>query len=1479
MFDSFSSFSEEYVSEDWGYKFKGDAAIDNLIRNFEGKSALKNYPEFRDRCNRAKQLMFDLYRRNRAEQLMFDLFGQTPYLFYVRRIEQAHNLGEQKWELILATDFDDLKLPIQLEERGSTLKLIAIVNNDRYGGLRIIYARLRPKREGTKDSFAKSFYLRLCSNYKDRIGVPLQAIELMADMPVKTEQQRKAWKAFTEIEESSAKEKQFCVPFVSHNYGKATRNITFAIDAESATVDGRTENSLALNDFWQRAKRNQNIKLKENDSSNSDGIKLGTVESIDSKKSFLKISLDDEIFDPLAEGHYTLPQEGLLSFEAIGDFTQIDRKKKALEKLEQGRTQNPYLGQFLFDASQAREPRKVVQIQPQDLLLENTNSSQKAAVETVLSAPDLALIQGPPGTGKTTVIAEICYQVALRGGRTLIASQANLAVDNALSRLQHNPAIRAVRKGEKKSVGLEGKPFLEENVIKTWLQNTSADCEQRLNEKLELAKILHQLLASAEQFATYLIIEEQFEPKQKQLTAHQKILETNYQNKLEIHKIAQNKKQEIESLLANLEDLLDSQSTADWDRPWLKNLDPYLKIDNSANQLAEDVRSAINIVAELGFSCPDIHFLAMAKCLEDGMLENLVEKTQYALEYADKVAQEISALNFKQQLFRQNKDSFDRLQQNQKQNFISRQNQQQELVKISSHQSEISSAQIKLEQWSLSASTQIKATLRNCLEKRKNFSEDLIIFPKQLQNFISTVPGLSLHQHLQESSNNFNSLIEKYCQWDKARIMVNELDRQINNAFDKTTIHSHSEKTIASATKMLPDNNLDVVSAIHQLKQITPLNLAEIKKPLNFWKRALEEILAVASSLGWCQPSPRVQAVATLEAIKRQGRQIVRGSEPKNSKIIIDSVTPKIVNSIVTNVERWLNELDIQTKQQLQLLEKDLSKLEERLSEVQQQIFKAQEKLKAVGRDVDLGTNYVDEILQKLTQIEQVPTLIKDLAYEYHQNQAKISLGASELLAQINYYQNSINKLETLITSFAPLEVLLSIKSQINDELEAQNNITLRAHRELRQSEQELKQINTQLQQHLDNKEQQRSWWQEYWQTIPEHLRPEEEFTDLFELYFLHRFKVQFEVWQEQLGVTQADLDRYQNLMSDWIKRLKDPSEQNRQELKRIYLDNANVIGITCSQSAKRDKRDSSKKFESFDVVIIDEVSKCTPPELLIPALKAKKLVLVGDHRQLPPMLDNVLDKKTIVEIAEELGTTTEELNYLKESLFKNLFESAPESIKMMLTIQYRMHPQIMAAINQFYEDNLECGLTNSDEQRAHNIANHNIKDNNHIVWIKTPQNRQFREEKDGTSWINRKEIEVIEKVCQQFEQTWSLRVQQGEPRKEIGIITFYGRQLKLIESRIDPKKFPSLHIRTGTVDRFQGMEKQVIIVSMVRNNNRNDIGFAKKPERVNVAFSRAQELLVIIGCHSLFTQFPIYSKVSDVIRLYGGLIDVLDIL
>ncbi|MEH2024786.1 MAG: AAA domain-containing protein [Nostoc sp.] len=104
-------------------------------------------------------------------------------------------------------------------------------------------------------------------------------------------------------------------------------------------------------------------------------------------------------------------------------------------------------------------------------------------------------------------------------------------------------------------------------------------------------------------------------------------------------------------------------------------------------------------------------------------------------------------------------------------------------------------------------------------------------------------------------------------------------------------------------------------------------------------------------------------------------------------------------------------------------------------------------------------------------------------------------------------------------------------------------------------------------------------------------------------------------------------------------------------------------------------------------------------------------LVMVGDHRQLPPMLD----AKTLEEVSQEIGSTNTELQLLQESLFKIQFESANDRIKQMLNIQYRMHPIIMGAINQFYDGKLECGILEPDKKRAHNLAGKIIKESGQV--------------------------------------------------------------------------------------------------------------------------------------------------------------------
>jgi hypothetical protein len=146
---------------------------------------------------------------------------------------------------------------------------------------------------------------------------------------------------------------------------------------------------------------------------------------------------------------------------------------------------------------------------------------------------------------------------------------------------------------------------------------------------------------------------------------------------------------------------------------------------------------------------------------------------------------------------------------------------------------------------------------------------------------------------------------------------------------------------------------------------------------------------------------------------------------------------------------------------------------------------------------------------------------------------------------------------------------------------------------------------------------------------------------------------------------------------------------------------------------------------------------------------------------------------------------------------------------------------------------------------------------------------------------MNAGELDVIERLVKQLDAAWAPQVAAGQPPKEVGVITFYGAQTRALKERLlgRASAFKNLKLRVGTVDRFQGMERAIIIVSLVRNNSHGAVGFARKPERINVAFSRAQELLVIVGSRELFTErardgqsTTLYGRVAEVVQAAGGL-------
>ena len=165
------------------------------------------------------------------------------------------------------------------------------------------------------------------------------------------------------------------------------------------------------------------------------------------------------------------PEIGFIVVSAVGDLSLIKRQSKILNKLELESGFAPFLSSWLFDIKKASKPTSEIEIGT--WLMDNINDDQKRAVKVMIDAPDIALMQGPPGTGKTTVIAEAIYQLAKQGKKILVASQANLAVDNALERLAKTPEVRAIRLGKSDKISEDGQQFVEDQVLKNFYSSIS----------------------------------------------------------------------------------------------------------------------------------------------------------------------------------------------------------------------------------------------------------------------------------------------------------------------------------------------------------------------------------------------------------------------------------------------------------------------------------------------------------------------------------------------------------------------------------------------------------------------------------------------------------------------------------------------------------------------------------------------------------------------------------------------------------------------------------------------------------------------------------------------------------------------------------------------------------------------------------------------------------------------------------------------
>ena len=308
----------------------------------------------------------------------------------------------------------------------------------------------------------------------------------------------------------------------------------------------------------------------------------------------------------------------------------------------------------------------------------------------------------------------------------------------------------------------------------------------------------------------------------------------------------------------------------------------------------------------------------------------------------------------------------------------------------------------------------------------------------------------------------------------------------------------------------------------------------------------------------------------------------------------------------------------------------------------------------------------------------------------------------------------------------------------------------------------------------------------------------------------------------KEKGLAHRDLNR------GW-KEVRRIERQMRDDI----LDRAQVLCCTCI-GVGHQLLDGRR----FARVLLDEATQATEPASLVPIVRgARQIVLVGDHRQLPP---------TVISRRAEKGG-------LRRSLFERLVAMGIEP--MLLDTQYRMHPAISDFPNRtFYEGRLVDGITAADRPNPAGLLWNDWE----VPMAFLPVNGDELLSPDGASKENPAEAGWVAKILENLLQAGDLE------EADIGIITPYAGQVRAIRDAL-PERNDSVEVHT--VDGYQGREKEVIIFSCVRSNSDGTVGFLSDARRLNVALTRAKRGLIVIGDPDTLRNDETWASWLDYIR------------
>lgn len=324
-----------------------------------------------------------------------------------------------------------------------------------------------------------------------------------------------------------------------------------------------------------------------------------------------------------------------------------------------------------------------------------------------------------------------------------------------------------------------------------------------------------------------------------------------------------------------------------------------------------------------------------------------------------------------------------------------------------------------------------------------------------------------------------------------------------------------------------------------------------------------------------------------------------------------------------------------------------------------------------------------------------------------------------------------------------------------------------------------------------------------------------------------------------------ADRDSVRNK----INALKDRATELEIRINEALFGEARVIASTLVSTAN--KVLTGKRFSTL---FIDEAAQALEAACWIGIRKADRVILAGDHQQLPPTIKCMQAAHDGLEI----------------TMMQKIVERKPETVSL-LKMQYRMHEDIMRFSSEFFY--------NGELQSAPEVKNRSILDyDTPMVWYDTAGcdfNEEYISESCGR--INIPEADILMQELEKYiTRIGEKRVK--DERIDFGIISPYKVQVRHLRQRVHSSGFlkPFKHaITVNTIDGFQGQEKDVILLSLVRANDKGQIGFLGNLRRINVAITRARMKLFIFGDASTLTKHPFYKQLYKYIEEHGQIISL----